>query len=81
MKRLSVASSTLVSVAYVADQALLELQFRDGAAYRFFDVPLTCFQQLLAADSKGGFFNHHIRNRFPHQQLAKSVSNRSEQTK
>jgi hypothetical protein len=64
MNRFSVRSTTLVSVAYVADQALLELEFRNGTRYRFFDVPSSCFQQLLASDSKGAYFNHNIRNHF-----------------
>jgi hypothetical protein len=70
MIRLSVASTTLVAVAYSADQSHLELEFRDGTAYRFFDVPASCFQQLLASDSKGGYFNSNIRNRFRHQRVS-----------
>jgi hypothetical protein len=81
MNRFPVASTTLVSVAYVADQALLELEFRDGTAYRFFAVPATCFQQLLASDSKGEYFNHNIRNRFHHQRLAGRLSPRQKKTK
>ena len=70
MDRLPVVSTTLVSVAYLSHRALLELEFRDGAIYRFYDVPLTCFQQLLASDSKGDYFNRHIRNHFPHQRIS-----------
>ena len=81
MNRFPVASTTLFSVAYVADQALLELEFRDGTAYRFFAVPAACFQQLLASDSKGEYFNHNIRNRFRHQRLARSVINAAKKTK
>lgn len=70
MDRLPVVSTTLVSVAYLSHRALLELEFRDGAIYRFYDVPLNCFQQLLASDSKGGYFNRNIRNHFPHQRIS-----------
>ena len=69
MHRLSVQSTTLVSVAYSSDRTLLELEFRDGTLHRFFHVPLSCFQQLLASDSKGGYFNSNIRNHFPHQRV------------
>jgi hypothetical protein len=31
--------------------------------------PALCFQQLMASDSKGAFFNSNIRNRFPYQLL------------
>ena len=70
MNRLSVASTTLVSAAYLSDRALLELQFSDGTLYRFFDVPASCFQQLLTSDSKGRYFNSNIRNRFRHQRVS-----------
>ena len=70
MQRLSVESTPLVSVSYLPDRTLLELQFRDGTVYRFFDVPESCFQQLLASDSKGGYFNRNIRNHFRHQRVS-----------
>jgi hypothetical protein len=64
-----VVSSVIGSVAYTSD-ATLELTFHSGAIYRYFAVPPTIVQGLLAAPSKGAYFNHHIRNRFPHQRLA-----------
>jgi len=67
MKRLPVDSTMLVSVAYSPDRSLLELEFHGGALYHFFDVPEACFQQLMASDSKGAYFNSNIRNRFRHQ--------------
>ena len=70
MNRLSVESTTLVSVAYASDQTLLQLEFRDVTVYRFFDVPASCFQQLLASDSKGGYFNSNIRNYFRYERVS-----------
>lgn len=65
-----VQSSTLVSVWYLPDQSLLEVRFRDGTAYRFFDVPRHCLRDLLLSDSKGGYFNRNIRNRFRFERLS-----------
>jgi len=70
MNRFSIESTTLVSVCYLPDRALLELEFRDGTVYRFFDVPASCFQQLLTSDSKGRYFNNNIRNRFRNQRVS-----------
>jgi hypothetical protein len=70
MHRLPIESTLLASAAYFPDQTLLELEFRDGALYHFFDVPAECFQQLIAANSKGVFFNRNIRNRFRYQLIA-----------
>ena len=58
-------NSTLLKAAAYADQAaLLELEFRSGAVYRYFDVPAPVWQEFLRAESKGRYFSQHIRNRF-----------------
>lgn len=67
-KRTLVASSLLCSVQYQRDHTL-ELVFRSGVAYRYFTVPAVVVEALLAATSKGAYFNRHIRNRFPYQRL------------
>jgi hypothetical protein len=62
-------STLLASACYDASQSILDLEFRDGAMYRYFAVPITAFNQLLTADSTGSFFNRHIRNRFRYTRL------------
>lgn len=62
-------SSLLASIAY-SEQAVLEIEFRNGALYRYFAVPHSVVAQLLAADSKGSWFNRHVRNRFRYQRLS-----------
>ena len=69
MDRLAIESTTLTSAGYSPDHSVLEVEFRSGSLYRFFDVPEDCFRQLIASSSKGVFFNRNIRNRFPHQRL------------
>lgn len=65
----AVESSVLVSLAYAGDQTL-ELTFRSGSRYRYFDVPQAVVDQLLAAESKGAHFNRNIRDRFPYQRIS-----------
>ena len=67
--RMSVVSSMLASVTYSID-ATLELEFHSGATYRYFAVPEAVFQGLIAAESKGAYFNRNLRNCFPFQRLA-----------
>lgn len=67
--RTVLVSSLLAAVRYSRD-ATLELTFRSGARYRYFAVPPPVVQRLLAAPSKGTYFNRHIRNRFRYQRLA-----------
>jgi hypothetical protein len=64
-----VHSSLLASIGYSV-YATLDLQFRSGALYRYFTIPRTLFDALIAAESKGAFFNRNIRDRFPYKRLA-----------
>jgi hypothetical protein len=67
--RTSVVSSLLASMGY-SIEAILDLEFRSGAIYRYFAVPPAVVEGLLAAQSKGVYFNKHIRNHFRYQRLA-----------
>ena len=69
VSRIVVQSSLLASVGYSID-ATLDLEFRTGAIYRYFAVPQAVFEGLIAADSKGVYFNRKVRDRFRYQQLA-----------
>jgi KTSC domain-containing protein len=62
-------STTLASALYHPLQRYLEIEFRSGERYLYFQVPPPCYHQLLQADSKGSYFNRYIRNRFPYQHL------------
>ena len=63
MKRESVSSSLLESVGYDPEEDVLEVELESGAIYQYRDVPEETYEELLAADSLGRYFNHHIRNR------------------
>ena len=62
-------SSLLAAAAYSAHQTL-ELEFRSGAVYRYFAVPPIVFRSLLAATSKGAYFNRNVRNNSTYQRVA-----------
>ena len=62
-------STTLNSVAYDCAGQVLRLEFRSRAVYCYFGVPPSVHQDLLAADSKGSYFNRNIRGRFPYRRL------------
>lgn len=63
-------SSLLAEVRYEARTHRLEVLLHDGGRYQYFEVPEHCYQLLLEADSKGGYFNRYIRNCFPCQDLS-----------
>jgi hypothetical protein len=64
MHRVDLDSDTLAWVRYSPEQLVMELGFHDGSTYAYFDVPTATYFELLRADSKGRYFNHHIRNNF-----------------
>jgi hypothetical protein len=59
-----VNSTLLAKVTYEAGQSTLQLEFCNGAIYRYLAVPADIYHQLLSADSKGTYFNRQIRNCF-----------------
>ena len=74
MRRVPVESSTLASIQYHQRRRWLDLEFRSGECYRYFQVPLHYYRELLSADSKGQYFNQMIRNCFSYQHLTQARS-------
>jgi hypothetical protein len=64
MLRHEVHSSELRSVGYDEAISLLEVEFRSGEVYQYFDVPAELVLELLEADSLGRYFNASIRPKF-----------------
>ena len=56
-----VESSNIEAVAYDEDKEELFIQFKNGAVYKYLDVPYNIYNDLLNADSKGQYFYHYIR--------------------
>jgi hypothetical protein len=64
LPRTHVESSVLRAVGYETSTGLLEAEFQSGAVYAYEAVPPQVFDALLAAHSKGTFFNREIRNAY-----------------
>jgi hypothetical protein len=62
--RVPVESSSVASVGYAVEARTLEVEFRSGVVYRYFDVPTEIYGGFLAAESKGIFFNCAVKGRF-----------------
>ena len=77
MKWILLESSVLRAARYMEEQELLDLEFRTGAIYRYFEVPLHQYRALLSADSHGLYFNHYIVGRFQEEKLRPPTRTRS----
>jgi hypothetical protein len=64
MNRTPVSSSNVESVGYDPNILTLEVEFKDGAVYQYFDVPETVYQELTRASSVGQFMHANIRNNY-----------------
>jgi len=69
MNWVPVESSVFEAVAYLNSDRLLYLKFHSGDIYRYFDFPPEQYNELLAADSKGRYFAHSIRDRYRYEQV------------
>ena len=69
MNRIPVSSSNLSSVGYDSVSLTLEVEFKDGAVYQFFDVPEFEHQELMQAASHGKYFRANIRDRYRYTRL------------
>jgi hypothetical protein len=71
--RIIVHSSTLNSIGYAEGDRVLEATFRNGDVYHYVLVPTAVWNGLVSADSKGAYFNRHIRDRYPYQLIKPST--------
>lgn len=69
MQRIELDSTALAWVRYLPEQRILQVGLRTGRGYDYFDVPVDVYTDLLAAESKGRYYNHHIRNHFEYVEV------------
>jgi hypothetical protein len=61
MDRIPVGSTNLVSVGYDDATSMLEAEFLKSGVYQYYGVPREIYDQLMAAPSKGAYFNAVIK--------------------
>jgi uncharacterized protein YuzE len=64
-----VDSTTLGTAEYDENTLQLDITFANGKTYRYFGVPQMLYAELIAAKSKGAFFNEKLRGAFPYKKL------------
>lgn len=64
MERMFVSSSNLYSVGYDSRAGVLEIEFRSGGLYQYFNVPFHIYEALMRANSHGEYFSAYIKNRY-----------------
>ena len=64
LKRVPVESTAVATVGYSKRLHVLEIEFRNGAIYRYLDVPPDVFEALINARSKARFYDQNIRHKY-----------------
>jgi hypothetical protein len=62
-------STCVAAATFLPDAGSLQLEYRNGLFYEYFDVPVSVFDSLLAASSKGAFVARFIRGCFAYRRL------------
>jgi hypothetical protein len=69
MDMVTVTSSNLSAVSYDPVTLTLEVAFRHGGVYKYFDVPAAIYESLMKASSIGSFFAANIKNSYRFEKL------------
>jgi hypothetical protein len=64
IRRTAVESTALASVGYSKKLRALEIEFRNGAIYRYLEVEPAIYETLLKASSKARFYDQNIRRKY-----------------
>ena len=69
MYREPVSSRSIAALGYDDDTETLEVEFVSGTVYRYRGVSQDVFENLRQAPSKGAYFNQHIQDAYPWEQV------------
>jgi hypothetical protein len=64
IRRFPVESTALATVGYSKRLHALEIEFRNGAIYRYLEVAPDVYEALLKARSKARFYDENIRRKY-----------------
>jgi len=63
--RESVASKGIASIGYSKRLHILEIEFVNGAVYRYLEVAPSVYRDLMSADSKAAYYDRNIKGNYP----------------
>jgi len=62
--RRPVQSTAIGKVGYSKRRHILEIEFVNGAVYRYFDVPPAIYRGLMSAGSKAQFYDFNVKGHY-----------------
>jgi hypothetical protein len=64
MNRTYVESSNIASIGYDAESLTLEVEFKKGSVYQYYDAPSSIYDEFLASSSKGTYLYDSVKRQF-----------------
>lgn len=64
MTREPVSSSNLAEIGYDSRTQTLEVCFKSGRTYQYFDIPEHIHDGLMKAGSPGGYLNSEVKGKY-----------------
>lgn len=64
MRRETVSSTNISEIGYDNDRRIVEVVFKSGTIYQYFDVPEPVYQELRRASSIGQYLNTNIKGQY-----------------
>ena len=62
--RQPVQSTAIAKIGYSKRHHILEIEFINGAVYRYLDVPVEVYRDLMSAESKARFYDSNIKGHY-----------------
>ena len=69
MEMINVNSSHVEAVGYDEESSTLQVEFKGGMTYQYFDVPENVFFELRDADSVGGYLAAAIKGAYGYSKV------------
>lgn len=64
MEMIRVNSTAIIAIGYDQVTQRMKIAFHQGRTYDFCRVPAHVFKGLLESNSKGAYYNNHIKDRY-----------------
>ena len=62
--RQPVQSSALRAIGYSRRRHILDIQFVNGAVYRYYEIAPSVYRELITAESKARYYDFNIRRKY-----------------
>lgn len=69
MEREQVSSSNVKSIGYDINTSILEVEFKNGRVYQYFNVPINVYNALINSSSIGKYLNSNIVGVYKYTEL------------